>query len=174
VAATPKVQKVVHMLRRELRSSHLPERMVLYGAPLRDILEELSPAEKEQLFLWVADKFRGAGKQEGRSQGFLQELDTLAALGRKPGVERTQMKDKTDEELVGINKNAPVITVLHSNLTRVNEESNYRSDCPKCKRGVLLVSRDQKTFELLATDRCILCGQQVIYSDIEELRGLLG
>lgn len=84
------------------------------------------------------------------------------------------MPHKTDGELVGINKNAPVITVLHSNLTRANEESDYKRDCPVCKRGVLLVSRDQKTFELLATDRCILCGQQVIYSDIEELRGMHG
>ena len=83
------------------------------------------------------------------------------------------MGNPMDEKLVGVNKNAPAVTVPHSALTRANEESVYKSDCPVCKRGVLLVGRDQETFELLEQDRCILCGQVVVYTDIEEMRRAL-
>ena len=83
------------------------------------------------------------------------------------------MGNPTDEELVGINKDAPAIMVPHSTLTRASEESVFRSDCPVCKKGVLLVGRDQETFELLEQDRCILCGQVVVYTDIEEMRRAL-
>ena len=32
--------------------------------------------------------------------------------------------------------------------------------------------RDKDSFELLAEDRCTLCGQKFIYEDIDELRGI--
>lgn len=68
------------------------------------------------------------------------------------------------------NVGAPTIAIAHSSLTRYNDESAYKSKCPACKEGVLLVMRDQKTLELRKDDRCILCAQHVIYSDIDELR----
>ena len=66
------------------------------------------------------------------------------------------------------NINSDPIEVAHSDLERTGE-SVYRSVCPKCKEGVLLVYRtsDHKLSEF---DRCVLCGQQFIYTDIQELR----
>jgi len=64
--------------------------------------------------------------------------------------------------------------VKHSELTRASEESIYRSICPKCDDGYLLVSRDQKTFKLLSMDFCISCGQGFEYLDINELRKMEG
>jgi uncharacterized protein (DUF983 family) len=71
---------------------------------------------------------------------------------------------------VGINKNEPVIEVNHKDLERASDNSAYRSDCPKCKEGVLLVYRNPKTLVLQEYDRCVLCGQQFKYLDIDELR----
>ena len=73
------------------------------------------------------------------------------------------------DALTCINIKKPVITVKHADLERT-DTSSYRSVCPKCKAGTLLVSRNQKTFKLLAEDRCVLCGQLFIYSDIAELQ----
>ena len=71
-------------------------------------------------------------------------------------------------EAININKN--IIKVKHSELKRSDDNSIFRSDCPACKDGILLVQRDNKTFKLLAKDNCILCGQRFIYSDINDLR----
>lgn len=60
---------------------------------------------------------------------------------------------------------APPVTVVHANLRRFTEESPYRSVCPVCETGVLLVNRDQKTFKLINVDRCTFCAQTIIYSD---------
>ena len=62
------------------------------------------------------------------------------------------------------------IHVKHSDLTRFNHDSMYKSECPVCENGILLFYRDQETLELLPEDRCVSCGQRVIYDDIEELR----
>lgn len=73
-----------------------------------------------------------------------------------------------DEYLININ-NLP-IKVKHSKLERLNNESYYKSKCLSCLRGILLVCRDQKTLELQAKDRCIVCGQLFIYEDIIRLQ----
>lgn len=62
------------------------------------------------------------------------------------------------------------IEVKHANLERVSDNSIFRSICPVCAEGTLLVGRDQTTFKLVAEDNCILCGQHFIYTDINELR----
>lgn len=62
------------------------------------------------------------------------------------------------------------IKVRHSDLKRFCPESIYKSECPNCKRGLLLMRRDQNTGKLLEYDNCIQCGQIFIYTDIEELR----
>ena len=63
-----------------------------------------------------------------------------------------------------ININRKTIKVKHSELKRADRNSIYRSRCPACKEGVLLVQRDQDdNFALLNVDRCILCGQRFIY-----------
>ena len=63
-------------------------------------------------------------------------------------------------------KNKP-IEVRHQDLEPDSDESLFRSECPICSRGVLLVRRDQKTFHLSSWDNCISCGQQFIYTDFE-------
>jgi hypothetical protein len=61
------------------------------------------------------------------------------------------------------------VTIKHSSLERA-DESPYRSNCPACKDGILLVRRDQKTLEILAEDNCVSCGQRFVYSDVGRLR----
>lgn len=61
--------------------------------------------------------------------------------------------------------NAAPVTVSHADLKRFSDESPYRSYCPVCETGVLLVNRDQQTFVLINVDRCTYCAQTIIYSD---------
>ena len=74
-----------------------------------------------------------------------------------------------NKEIAGSNLYKEPITVEHADLERATDESIFRSICPVCKEGLLMVSRSQRTLELRATDHCILCGQRVVYSDIKEL-----
>lgn len=67
------------------------------------------------------------------------------------------------------NAEKPPIHVKHSQLERVSEHSIFKSRCPKCKQGVLLIYRDEQ-MRLMTHDRCLLCAQAFIYDDIEELR----
>lgn len=62
--------------------------------------------------------------------------------------------------------NAEVIEVAHSSLRR-SGESDYRSRCPVCKVGILLVYRSEVTFALNRYDRCTRCAQTVRYTDVE-------
>ncbi len=71
--------------------------------------------------------------------------------------------------VVGGNYQVPVLEVIHKDLKKI-DDSIYRSECPTCKIGILLMNRDQKTMTLLAEDLCSLCGQHFKYLDIEELR----
>lgn len=64
--------------------------------------------------------------------------------------------------------NAP-LQIAHSELLRCGD-SLYKSKCPVCPDGVLLMRRGEPIFDLLAFDRCILCGQAVVYTDIEKIR----
>lgn len=73
------------------------------------------------------------------------------------------------KELAGSNLYKEPITVVHAEMERATEETIFRSVCPVCREGLLLVSRDQRTLKLRDTDNCTLCGQRVIYSDIKEL-----
>ena len=71
------------------------------------------------------------------------------------------MTDKSDTQA---NFFQPTIRVFHHNLKREDEESIYKSSCPICALGILLVGRDQKTLLLRDWDRCILCGQALVTS----------
>ena len=75
----------------------------------------------------------------------------------------------SDNDVAGTNIAKPCLQVKHSDLTRISH-SHYKSDCPVCKRGMLLVGRDWDSLILEEFDRCILCGQQFQYMDIENLR----
>lgn len=69
------------------------------------------------------------------------------------------------------NAKEPVVNVFHSELQRYSDDSVYKSTCPFCKDGLLLVGRDQATFQLSEYDHCVVCAQTVRYMDIRELRG---
>ena len=77
---------------------------------------------------------------------------------------------KMDEELSGVNLNKTLLHVNHSELKR-DGDSVFKSVCPTCKEGILLVTRDQHTLQLLEQDHCTLCGQAFIYDDIDMLKG---
>ena len=61
------------------------------------------------------------------------------------------------------------IKVNHSDLKRYSSESGYKSDCPICMTGILLVGRNDD-FSLSENDICVACGQRFVYKDIEKLR----
>ncbi len=83
------------------------------------------------------------------------------------------MTEKTDmEKLTGININQPIRRVMHSQLQR-SDSSVFRSNCPACGKGVLLVHRNRDTGQLEEKDRCVLCGQLFLYTDIDEMTGNL-
>lgn len=62
------------------------------------------------------------------------------------------------------NKDKPVRRVYHRDLERTGE-SPYRSQCPACKRGILMVNRQETTLGLRREDWCTVCGQQYHYLD---------
>ena len=74
-----------------------------------------------------------------------------------------------EENLMLTNFNKPPIKVKHGDLKRVGD-SRYKSECPKCEDGILLVARNPKTLQLEAGDHCMLCGQAFIYTDITKMR----
>lgn len=77
---------------------------------------------------------------------------------------------KEAQKVAAKNLDKQPLKIAHADLERDGKHSAFRSVCPTCKLGVLLVQRDQKTLRLIAEDRCILCGQAVIYTDIEKLK----
>lgn len=80
-----------------------------------------------------------------------------------------ELFDSKYDHLSCINVNEPIIEINHKNLSRFGG-SPYKSVCPKCEEGLLLIYRDQKSLVLQEYDRCVLCGQQFKYKDIQELR----
>jgi len=68
------------------------------------------------------------------------------------------------------NFDQPIRDVYHGQLTPFDYRSRFKRDCPVCERGVLLMQRNNQGGELLELDRCVSCGQQFRYLDIEELR----
>ena len=70
----------------------------------------------------------------------------------------------------GRNYKNTIIRANHSQLERASEDSPYRSKCPVCKEGLLLVTRIRTAeglFPLHRFDRCTWCCQGVIYEDAD-------
>lgn len=72
------------------------------------------------------------------------------------------------DSLSGVNVGKPIIELNHKDLKRLNNESTFKSVCPVCNKGILLVRRHQETMNISNMDNCILCGQQFKYLDIED------
>lgn len=47
---------------------------------------------------------------------------------------------------------------------------SFKSECPECGEGLLLVARDLESGELLPQDRCTLCAQAFEYADFKEMK----
>ena len=73
-----------------------------------------------------------------------------------------------DKKLHPANIDKEVLVVSHSKLKRLGE-SLYKSECPACENGVLLMRRNLDTLRLEKEDRCISCGQAVVYDDLDYL-----
>jgi len=66
-------------------------------------------------------------------------------------------------KLIGTNIGKPVVEVCWKDLTRVGG-SRYRSECPVCEFGTLLIKRDEDhEYRLCRDDNCVLCGQLIRY-----------
>lgn len=65
----------------------------------------------------------------------------------------------------GCNITKPWVRLRHSSLKRMNNTSPFRSWCPICDQGVMLVQREGA--HLLRVDHCTMCGQRFIYEDDE-------
>lgn len=61
------------------------------------------------------------------------------------------------------NLKAPLKRVHHSDLKRLNEDSAYKSECPSCDDGLLLIRREGGILQRY--DMCLVCGQRVFYLD---------
>jgi hypothetical protein len=67
------------------------------------------------------------------------------------------------------NTQKPIKDVLHSELERFGD-GRYKSKCPECLQGLLLIRRNSEKFYLEELDNCVFCGQMFRYLDIENLR----
>lgn len=81
---------------------------------------------------------------------------------KRPFRPRTKILDA----LSGLCINEPVLELEYATLERATDESAYRSICPICLHGVLLVRRNDD-MRLSNHDNCILCGQRVHYTGLK-------
>jgi len=87
----------------------------------------------------------------------------------KPKLEPQYFTDGTSTDAPKNNLKEEPILVAHSELERFSETSIYKSICPKCKEGLLLVTRNQDTLKIRKDDMCVLCGQRFIYTDVDTI-----
>ena len=74
------------------------------------------------------------------------------------------------KKLVGTNFTMPTLKIRHAGLSRLDPKGSiYRTICPTCKEGLLLVQRDNDG-KLMEKDHCTLCAQSYEYTDIEKMR----
>ena len=68
-----------------------------------------------------------------------------------------------------LNRIKDPVELFHSRIVRHDpENSKYKSCCPFCETGVLLMQRNQESLKLLAEDSCNVCGRRVKYMDLKE------
>lgn len=70
--------------------------------------------------------------------------------------------------VAGSNVAAAPVELLYCELERDGDGAASR--CPTCEMGTLVVYRHPDTLLPLRHDRCLLCGQRVVYMD-DEIRG---
>lgn len=70
-----------------------------------------------------------------------------------------------EQAILRANYAAPRREVRHADLKRSDDETAYKSECPECEEGLLLVQRDSSSFVLLRDDMCIHCWTRFRYTD---------
>ena len=65
------------------------------------------------------------------------------------------------------NIDRPLLKVNHADLERAGE-SRFKSVCPVCEEGTLMVRRNPPNMEISKYDNCVLCGQRFMYKDLGE------
>jgi len=108
-------------------------------------------------YVCSAECAKKAASEAGRAYAIHDETDKIIETNA----------DKINDK-AGINLQKPPIRVKHSELKREGD-SAFKSVCPACDDGMLLMRRDQHTFKLLNDDICILCGQHFIYEEMPNL-----
>jgi hypothetical protein len=80
--------------------------------------------------------------------------------------------DRSHNKDVGQNLEAERRAVFYAHLDPPDIElpNPFARKCPVCKEGTLLGQRGEG-FEVLQEDYCVLCGQKVLYLDIERVNG---
>ena len=73
--------------------------------------------------------------------------------------------ETNQKRTVGLNIGKRPLRIFHQNLKRISDESAFKVYCPACPDGILLVFRDQDSLRVLSHDRCLSCGQHVVYLD---------
>lgn len=83
---------------------------------------------------------------------------------------RRQRKKVEKKHILTIAPNVfkPVLPVRYADLRRFNDQSPYKSCCPVCGDGILLMTRHPETGALLTRDTCVLCGQHFHYTDLDQ------
>lgn len=137
---------------------------------------QAATTRQDQIFVRSLPSYRRLRKMKCECCRMENGAHKMSCSYREGRGERFSMKNISLEEAREAmggeylkNAEEPEISVRHADLTRFGE-SAYKSKCPCCKEGILLVGRDQKTLDLLEYDRCVVCAQLIRYSDIEELR----
>lgn len=101
-------------------------------------------------------------EKEGQYEG--ADHEACAAIAREEARHRAD-KALSVEPIGRRNLDSQPLFVKHADLKRFSKTSAYRSVCPACGSGVLPMTRDSDTLELIRHDRCTECGQAFRYTD---------
>lgn len=109
----------------------------------------------------------GCGRQDAHGGPCDCYESTCPVSARRKGSVNPCAEDRLDPKPKNLDE--PYRIVRHSDLKRANDESPFRSVCPVCEKGVLLVRR-WAGGALGSVDNCTWCGQMFFYTD-EEIAG---
>lgn len=83
---------------------------------------------------------------------------------------KSTAKVMTSEEAIK-NFRLEALEVKHKELKR-SGDSMFRSECPSCEIGILMMQRDSFVFKLSVNDYCTYCGRRFKYTDIKNSVGI--
>jgi hypothetical protein len=132
-----------------------------------EIVEELC---RYHMRIKLFDEMKLSKQMEMRrmtSFGLLQLFTAADDMSVLTQQEQKLVTIENNFEEIKKNLDLPPIEVRHQDLERTGD-SIFRSKCPECDDGVLLMKRKSPNFTLDKNDTCIACGRRFIYTDIAE------